>query len=506
MWRWCRTLFAGLGLLLWGVGCTTIRPGSSARTALEADEIRFFSKPESIDGKHRSRADRDLESRQTQAAADDSSRSPARDPSIVEVPPLSPAGRKRLANPNSHSQQAGGPSPTTGVMEQGAEALPSSPSARRALHQANGLGTTNAWGHATTVRRGMNDAKPAASSDGQVSPKSLRQAHHAPGQSPLWGKAEIGELSPDRQTRARRAAAQGGSVADSSEMTAEDTAPKSTARRVNLQGTVRTASRSERVTPRAGALPTHATDSAINQLAASPHLADLIDELQEELADLPPGETDFERQAYLEKQVALRMLHLIAGQQELALLAIPGIDPADQEFWQQAFWGLTNYFDAHSIPDGSERATLTVSQFYKAAQSLQQQAQLELRNVSFCHKIDGFGKLEKYPRDEFSPGQEVLLYAEIGNFPSELLPDGTCRTRLKTTLEIYAHGAQGTLIERVELPETIDACRTQRRDFFGAYKTTIPSKLRPGPHVLQLIVEDPLTRRSATYSLNFMAK
>ena len=46
------------------------------------------------------------------------------------------------------------------------------------------------------------------------------------------------------------------------------------------------------------------------------------------------------------------MLYLMSGQQERALQAIPGLDPADQEFWQQTFWGLTNYFDSASIPCG----------------------------------------------------------------------------------------------------------------------------------------------------------
>ena len=41
--------------------------------------------------------------------------------------------------------------------------------------------------------------------------------------------------------------------------------------------------------------------------------------------------------------------------------AIPGIDPADQEFFQQTFWGLTNYFDSVSIPSSADRASQTVA-------------------------------------------------------------------------------------------------------------------------------------------------
>ena len=54
---------------------------------------------------------------------------------------------------------------------------------------------------------------------------------------------------------------------------------------------------------------------------------------------------------------------------------------------------------------------------------LQEKAKLELRNVTFCHKISSFGNYEKYARDEFSPGQEVLLYAEVANIHSEPITD-----------------------------------------------------------------------------------
>jgi hypothetical protein len=200
------------------------------------------------------------------------------------------------------------------------------------------------------------------------------------------------------------------------------------------------------------------------------------------------------------------MLYLVAGQQERALQAIPGIDVADQEFWQQTFWGLTNYFDATSIPLPADRATQTVSQLTKAVLRLQEKANLELRNVNFCHKIASFGNYEKYPRDEFSPGQEVLLYAEVANIHSEPASDGKFRTSLKSTLEIYRHGAEGELAEQIDLPETIDLCRTHRRDYFHSYQFTIPAKLTLGPHVLKLIVEDQLSRRTTVYSMNFMVK
>lgn len=256
----------------------------------------------------------------------------------------------------------------------------------------------------------------------------------------------------------------------------------------------------------AGPMGTAVAAGIPNDGSPREQLARLISATESETFALQPGETDAEKQVYVEKNVHLRMLYLMSGQQERALQAIPGLDPADQEFWQQTFWGLTNYFDTASIPSSSDRAAQTVTQMTNAVLRLQERANLELRNVSFCHRISSFGNYEKYPREEFSPGQEVLLYAEVANIHSEPIPDGKFRTSLKSTLEIYRHGPQGEMIERIDLPETVDICRTHRRDYFHSYQFTIPTKLALGPHVLKLSVEDQISRRVATYTLNFMVK
>jgi hypothetical protein len=235
-------------------------------------------------------------------------------------------------------------------------------------------------------------------------------------------------------------------------------------------------------------------------------LTDLIAATETEAFRLSPGESDAERLQYIEKHVHLRMLYLLAGQQERALTAIPGIDAPDQEFWQQTFWALANYFDASSMPRAADRASQTIAQLGNAQGRLQRKAHLELRNVNFCHKIGGFGNYEKYPRDEFAPGQEVYLYAELANTSSEPAPEGLFRTSHKSTLEIYRHGASAELLERIELPETTDLCRVQRRDYFHSYYVTIPAKLSAGPHILKLTVEDLVNRRIATSSVNFLVK
>lgn len=237
--------------------------------------------------------------------------------------------------------------------------------------------------------------------------------------------------------------------------------------------------------------------------ASSAELERLITQTTVEAAALIPGDNDTARQLYLRKHVQLRLLHLMSGQMDRALQPVPGIDPADQEFWQQMFWGMANYFDTQGMPDSSERATQTIAQLKSAAARLQEKARLELHNVAFCYKISGFGNYQRFKRDEFTPGQPVLLYAEVGNFKSELVAEGQFRTLLKSTLEIVEGGPTGRVVETLPLAPSEDRCRNQRRDYYHSYEFAVPQSCNPGPHTLRLRVEDQLGKKLAVTSLNF---
>ncbi|MEX1230795.1 MAG: hypothetical protein WEB58_11175 [Planctomycetaceae bacterium] len=263
--------------------------------------------------------------------------------------------------------------------------------------------------------------------------------------------------------------------------------------------------------PEAGAAPESgvinvSTGSSTQPLSQKASIESLIARTEQELATLPLGTTPEEQRLFLEKHVFLRMLYWMGKQQERALQPIPGIDPADQEFWQQVFWAMTNYFDAQTIPNEADRAAQTLVQLRAAVQRLQEKAKLEIHNVAFCHKITSFGNYERFNRDEFTPGQPVLLYGEMVNFKSEPTADGQYRTILKSTLEIYRAGAQGELVERIPFPATEDLCRQPRTDYFHSYEFTIPQRITLGPHVLKLVVEDQLSQKLSTYSINFMVK
>jgi hypothetical protein len=229
----------------------------------------------------------------------------------------------------------------------------------------------------------------------------------------------------------------------------------------------------------------------------------LIAQLESQLAASAPGETEAERLDYVQRHVNLRMLYLIAGRGDQALEPIQGIDANHQEFWQQLVWSMASYFDAASQPQASQRATQTVNQLRTAITRLKAGADLDLRNVSFCHKIVSFGNYERFSRDQFTPGQPVLLYSEVENFKSTMVDSDRFRTALKSTIEIHKAGVEGQPLEAIEFPVTEDLCRNYRRDYFHSYEFSIPQKVEPGLYKLVLKVTDQLGQKTAVSSVNF---
>jgi len=242
-------------------------------------------------------------------------------------------------------------------------------------------------------------------------------------------------------------------------------------------------------------------------VAVSPwqsELERLIGRAEHELAAMSP--TNRQTQAeYRRLQVHLRLLYLMAHHPEQALTAIPALDPADQEYWQQIVWAITNSLDADEALTNRERAAQTIPPVNTALRRLREQADLTLRNAAFCEEISYFGNYKRFPREEFVPGQPVLLYAEIENFRSEpLATSGEYRTLMRSLIEIV--GPEGKVVWNKSFAATEDLCRNPRRDYFHNYQFTIPERLRLGPHTLKLTVVDELSGKQASSTIRFMVK
>ena len=248
-----------------------------------------------------------------------------------------------------------------------------------------------------------------------------------------------------------------------------------------------------------------AQDSVVSPGPWQSDLDRLIAKAERELAGMSPGTTPAAQAEYRRQQVHLRLLYLAARHPEQALTAIPSLEPADQEYWQQIVWAITNSVDAEEQLSSRERAAHTIPPVNTALRRLREQADLTIRNAAFCEEISYFGNYKRFPTDEFVPGQPVLLYAEIENFRSEPSPTGEYRTLLKSLIEIIGPGGQVRGWKK-SFAATEDLCRNPRRDYFHNYQFTIPERLPLGPHTLKLTVVDELSGKQATSAIKFVVK
>lgn len=245
----------------------------------------------------------------------------------------------------------------------------------------------------------------------------------------------------------------------------------------------------------------------VGQLPALPwqnELDQLITRAERDLAQSKPDSNPEKQNEYLRKQAHLRMLYLMAQRQEDALTAIPGVEPTQQEFWQQMIWAMSNSFDTVQFPDLNERSAQAVPPLSAALRLMREEAALSIKNMTFCRKISYFGNYERFPRNEFTPGYEVLLYTEIENFVSTPTVDGEYRTSLKSVIEIT--DAKGRVVWTKGFPPTEDFCRNPRRDYFHNYQFHIPEELPTGTYSLKLTIVDELSHKRVSNSLNFVLK
>jgi hypothetical protein len=253
-----------------------------------------------------------------------------------------------------------------------------------------------------------------------------------------------------------------------------------------------------------------AAESHPSSHGESPHLQETIQRLialmEAETARLKPGTSFAEREEYIRCHAELRMLYLMSRQPTLALQAIPETDADTQEFWTSMMWSMSSYFDGQSMADPSDRAAATLDRLRAAEQFLQTSARLELRSLAFCDKIEGFGAYHPFENQVFRPGQEVLLYAEVRNFKTDITAAGRYRTSLKSTIEILKAGDDGELIERRHFSSTEDQSRSPRTDYFHSYKLDLPLHLTPGSYLLRLTLEDELSGKIGTSTIDFLVR
>ncbi|MGQ9576550.1 MAG: hypothetical protein ACUVUC_14655 [Thermoguttaceae bacterium] len=196
-------------------------------------------------------------------------------------------------------------------------------------------------------------------------------------------------------------------------------------------------------------------------------------------------------------------MHLAADQRAEALRPIESATPAVQEFWSQALYGLGAWLDSQGETDPGRRAGEAKSALAAASERLGELAPLVVRNLAFVTEVQDYGIFKPFEKCEFTPGQEVLLYAEVENFKSEQTPKGF-HTAFQGSYQIL--DSRGQRVAAQELNTVEEYCRNLRRDFFVGYRLRLPQRIYAGKHTLQLTLIDLKSQKVGQGAVEFSIK
>ncbi len=203
------------------------------------------------------------------------------------------------------------------------------------------------------------------------------------------------------------------------------------------------------------------------------------------------------------RQAQLRLLYMLAGRRDEALKPIPYASPATQAFWTAEVYGLSAWLDTSRIGDATQRTSEARQHLSEALARLSEACALMVRNVAFCSEVQSYGCIKRFDKYDFTPGQRVLLYAEVENFSSESTAQGY-HTSLRSSYQIF--DSRGQRVADEEFTMTEELCLNPRRDYFTGYVLRLPEQIYPGKHTLQLTIEDLKSRKIGQSSVEFTIK
>ena len=208
-----------------------------------------------------------------------------------------------------------------------------------------------------------------------------------------------------------------------------------------------------------------------------------------------PGSTD-----EVNEHLRLRLLQLLAGDEDAALMPVPGATAAQQDYWSKQLFTVSTFLDSERQPNDKQRAAGSLIHLDQARAKLAELATLQVRKVVFVDSVEGFGAYQVHEKAEFRPGDPITLYAEIENFRSESTKEGY-RTSLGTSYEVV--DKNGKRVDSAEFPEVEDLCQNVRRDFHMQYSVTLPTRIYPDDYELRLIITDQQSHKIGQASVPF---
>jgi hypothetical protein len=213
---------------------------------------------------------------------------------------------------------------------------------------------------------------------------------------------------------------------------------------------------------------------------------ELVQAMEEEL-ELRRSEDDKDHElALLEQQ--LRLLYLVSERPDDAVEEIASLPAAEQEAYKQLLFALRTWLAEEESRRPHLRNSRVLRSLADATSQLAAAAKLDVKNLRFCERVEGYGWYTEFATTQFRPKQQVILYAEIENFTSQKKGPDSYETELQGSYQIF--DAEGTLVDERQLPLDKEVCRNPRRDYFLAYRLYLPEGLSAGRYRLELTIED----------------
>jgi hypothetical protein len=228
-------------------------------------------------------------------------------------------------------------------------------------------------------------------------------------------------------------------------------------------------------------------------------LAHAIEMLEKQMHDQPSSDQNLR----MHQELTLRLLYVSMRKLDDALRPIDGLPDHEQEYYRHQMQALYEASNPDAMPVRSRHLSLVMNSQREATNHLAAASNLEVRSVAFCTEVERYGVLTKFPKYQFTPDQEVLLYCELENVAAEQVRDGF-ETQLQGSYEIV--DSQGRVIAEQILPMEPDICQNHRRDYFIVYKIYMPQQISPGAYKLRLTVEDMKARKFGQSSLDLQIK
>jgi len=224
------------------------------------------------------------------------------------------------------------------------------------------------------------------------------------------------------------------------------------------------------------------------------HLDSAIAEVEQSVSQQPDSTEE------MHQHMRLRLLYLLAGREQDALLPVPGAEPAEQDYWAKQLFAMSTYLDVTKLPNTKQRATAALVHLDEARNKLGELGMLQVRRLTIVNSVDGYGTYEPRKETVFRLGEQLMLYAEVGSYRSESTPEGW-RSSLSTSYEVVDD--QGRRVDGGQFPDVEDYCQNFRRDFHVQYGISLPSRIYPGPYELRLTVTDNLSNKRSQTSVPF---